>query len=160
MSQTINYAVAKSAMSMIANQGRQGHLGMIGVSQADFDLLTGNAPWLPTDRNRMHVTLNALLNLSCDCLGVPRFQLPAEYVAAGIAVFVNPINSQSICRIMERSASAADIGGGNSTDSCSAEQLFALTVQLYGDNAASQARASFEKKTTLNIGKIIEDVKQ
>jgi len=156
---TINYQVAKSAMSLLSNQGRQGHLGMVGVSQSDFDALTGTSPWLASDRNRMHTVLNALLNLSCDTIGCPRFTLPVEYVAAGIAMWVNPINAQSICRIMERTPSAADLGRQNigNYENCSAEQLFSLVVQLYGDSAANQARAQFELKTSLSIGKVIAD---
>jgi len=155
----ILYSIAKQALSLIANQGRQGHLGMVGVSQADFDLLSGSLPWTVSDRNRMHVTLNALLNLSCDTLGVARFRLPAEYVAAGIAIFVNPINAQSICRIMERSPSASDLGSGGTDnyDVCSAEQLFALVVQLYGDQASNNARAAFEAKSSLALGKVIPE---
>jgi len=152
----ILFNTAKQALSLLANQGRQGHLGMVGISQGDFDLLTGSLPWTSQDRNRMHVTLNALLNLSCDALGVARFRLPAEYVAAGIALWVNPINAQSICRIMERTPSASDMGkGSDDYDVCSADQLFALVVQLYGDPAANNARAAFEAKTSLAISKTI-----
>jgi len=155
---TISYEIAKSAMSLLSDMGRQGHLGMVGISQSDYDALTGPSPWLPSERNRMHTTLNALLNVSADTLGCPRFTLPAEYVAASIAVFVNPINAQSICRIMERSPSASDLGSGSQTiENCSAEQLFALVVQLYGDPVANSARARFETKTSLALGKVIAD---
>jgi len=153
MKNKINYEIAKSAMQLIANTGKQGHLAMIGVSQADFDMLTGQLPLTQGERNRAHNTLGALLNVSCDIIGAPRFTLPAEYVAAGIALFVAPINAQALCRVMERSPSAGELAINQGYENCSAEQLFALVVSLYGDSGTNEAKEIFETKTSLAIEK-------
>nr|QJB20213.1 MAG: external scaffolding protein [Microvirus sp.] len=153
MKSRISFEIAKSAMQFIANTGKQGHLAMIGVSQADFDALTGDLPLTASERNRAHNTLGALLNVSCDIIGAPRFTLPAEYVAAGIALFVAPINAQALCRVMERSPSAGEISVNQMHESCSAEQLFSLVQSLYGDTATNSAKAIFETKTALAIEK-------
>lgn len=149
---SLNYTVAKRAMSMIANQGRFGHLDTIGISIDDFNKVIGDTPWLGSDRNRVTVALNTLLSGVLDAAGVERFNLPAEWVAAAIAVFVSPINIQLACRYVERPGGASDLGRGvDEFDRCSAQQLFALIVQFHGSNEWAEARQQFERNTKLKL---------
>lgn len=149
---SLNYVVAKRAMSMIAAQGRIGHLDTIGISIDDFNKVVSDTPWVGQDRNRVTVALNTLMSGILDAAGQARFSLPCEWVAAAIAVFVAPINIHLACRYVERPASAADLGKGiDEPDYCTAQQLFALIVQFHGSSEHSEARQQFERNTKLKL---------
>lgn len=149
---SLNYVIAKRAMSMIAQQGTLGHLDVIGLSSEDFDRVTGNRPWQGSERNQITVALNTLLSGVLDAAGRPRFSLPAEWVAAAIAVFVSPINIQLACDYVERPGTASDLGRGvEEFDRCTARQLFALIVQFHGSKEHTEARRQFEKQTKLKL---------
>jgi len=148
----MQYKVARSAMSFIAMEARNGSLESLGVTREDFNKLTSHSPWLGTDRNRMMLTLNSLLSSTMDVIGVPRFQKPAEYVAAGIALFVAPTNVQAACRFMENIPTAESLGRAiDRPDVVQSQQLFSLVVQLIGDPESSHAKHLFEKNTTIRI---------
>lgn len=155
---SLNYMVAKRSMAMIAAQGRIGHLDTIGISVDDFNKVISDTPWLGSERNRVTTALNTLLSGVLDAAGVARFNLPAEWVAAAIAVFVSPINIQLACRYVERPATVADLGRGvDEPDRCTAQQLFALIVSFHGSNEWSDARQQFEKNTKLKLEQAILD---
>lgn len=149
----MNYEVAVASMHVIANTGRKGFLDGLGISRSDFERLVGSDPWLGTERNRMTVVLDSLINASVDSQALPRFNLPAEYRAAGIAVFVHPVNMQAACifAASSRPKSAEEMGRMATVDPCSAEQVFALVLQLCGSQSRNGARAQFEKNTALAL---------
>jgi len=150
--------VARGAMRMIANMGTAGHLESIGLSEDDFNKVTGKLPWLGTDRNRMTQALNTLLTTTLDVLGIPRHTLCAEYVAAGIALFVHPVNAHVACRFMENAPSAMALGrGADEAEICSSKQLFALVVQLVADPERSHARILFERNTGIILDKVTKE---
>jgi len=155
----LQYKVARGAMTMLANAGKAGFLGLVGISQDDFNVATGETPWIGSQRNRVVQTLKSMMFLTTDNLGFPRFRLPAEYIAGAIAVFVSPVNVHAACHALAQSPSAADLArGGDQLDECSAEQLFALTVQLISDPVSSDARVMFEQKTALSIERTSSEV--
>jgi len=153
----MNYEVAASSMRLLANIGRKGFLDGLGVSRADFDRFVGDEPWLATDRNRMTSVLNTMINASVDAMGLPRFDLPAEYIAAGIALFVAPVNVHGCCVFAARGAKPTEeMGRGtqSSTEAVSPDRLFALVIQLFSDQRTS-ARALFEKNTSIALEKMM-----
>jgi len=151
----MQYSVARGALSMIANMGRRGHLADIGMTEEDFEKVVGSEPWCGLDKIRMKQALNCLLTTTIDSLGLPRHQLPAEFISAGICMFVNPVNSLFACRLMENVPTAMAMGrGADESEICTARQLFALTVQLYADPSRSHARILFEKNTSLALENI------
>lgn len=151
----MQYAIARRAMSFLASQGKQGHLDNIGVSIDDFNKVIADVPWLGVDRSRVFSTLSSLITSTIDILGLPRFPLPAEYVAAGIALFVSPINVNAACCWMERSAPASELGRGiDDVNPCTPQQLFALVVQLVGDPEHSVARHLFYRNTSISLSKV------
>lgn len=152
---SLNFQVAVGAMSLIAREGSLGHLNNIGLSSADFDKVISPIHWLPSDRNRVSQSLGILLNSPADATMTPRFNLPAEYVAAAIAVFVSPNNIKTACRWVERPAPAGELGQGlEDPERCTAQQLFALIVQFHGGNEWCLARQQFEKNTKLKLAAI------
>jgi len=152
----LQYNVAVAGMKMISNLGYLGHLDALGISRADYMRFVGDAPWLGTDRNRMTSILHSLTLGSIDALGLPRFKtLPAEFLAAAIAVFVSPVNIHVACVYAPTSGEAEILGRAGSPNSVTSEQLFALVQQLYASEERSPARALFEKK----VGLAIEEAK-
>lgn len=145
----LNYEVAVSCMMMLANMGRQGVLEGLGVSRADFDRFVGGLPWMSSDRNRMSNMLHAFAFASLDAQGLPRFTLPAEYLAAVICIFVHPVNMLSACVVAPRTYPAEEQGRGVQETKVTPEILFALVVQLCSSSHRGQARASFEKASKL-----------
>jgi len=141
-------------MHLLAEMGRKGMLDLLGVTQADFDRLTSDVPWTGGERNRMSVTLHSLLNASVDSMGMPRFDLPAEWVAAAIAVFVAGINVQSACYFAPPSHQAEEGARGVVGPSVRPERLFDLVVLLYGHQGRNAARELFTKRSGLALDKV------
>ena len=147
--------VALGSMNILAQSAHQGYLESIGITITDFQKLTSNVPWHGSDRARVSQTFKSLLYTTMDSLGVPRFQVPVEWIAANIAVFVAPINIQVACRFFEVSQTAEAMGRGvDEVDSCSSKQLFALVQQLLSAPESSSARALFEKNVGVKLARI------
>lgn len=152
----MQYRVARGAMALIANQAKHGDLDTLGVTREDFMKLSADVPWMASDRNRMNLVFYSMLSTTLDIIGVPRFQLPAEYIAAGISLFISPINVQAACRFFERVPTAESLGRGlDQADVCTAKQLYALCVQLIADPETSHAKVLFEKNTSLRLDNLI-----
>jgi len=156
MQDSLNYETAVGSMHMISEVGRKGFLDGIGISKPDFDRCVGPEMWTTVDRNRMNNTFFALLNASIDQCGRSRFTIPAEFIAAGIAVFIHPSNAQLACDFFAVIRSAEELGSGMPTATpCSREQLFALVCQLYRGDQRNAARSQFEKNTGLALEKVM-----
>ena len=107
-------------------------------------------PRAARNRGKVRQTLDVLAYGTLDLLGLPRFPLPAEYIACVIVVFVQPVNIMTACRWMERAESAATMAGGAEIDPERApvDQIFALCQMLYNDRDAAQARHQFRESTS------------
>jgi len=79
-------AVAATAPTYLAN-----------VMEADREKLTQDVPWVATDRNVVERALQNVLQAGVAHTGLPAVELPAEFVAAGIAIVVHPINYLVCC---------------------------------------------------------------
>lgn len=149
--------VALGAMKLIRDGAVTGDLDAFGISPEDWFLTTGSGPWVGTDRQRVRATLDILVHGTVDVVGVPRFEVPSEYIAAVLAVFVGPTNMQLACRWMEGGSPAQVLAKGSSAEPPSdneqvtARTLFALVCDIYEGEHASAARASFVKRTNLAI---------
>jgi len=142
----LSYDIAVGCMKLMSNMAHDGFLEGLGISDTDFDRLTSDHHWLITEKNKMTVILDTLINASIEKLGIARFNLPAEYRAAGIVMFVKGINIQAACALLAQSRPAEDMGRALASDPCTAEQLFALVVQLYDSPHRTAAKAQFDKK--------------
>lgn len=143
-----NYETAVGAMHRIKSGSLGDSLAVIGIAQEEYLLLTTDAPWVVQDRAVVVRTLENLIHGTCDCAGIPRFEVPAEYVVAAIHVFVNPVNAMLICRWMEGSRTADDmISEEGGIEPLEAKMMFALWVQL--GNVTDAWREGFEKAVGL-----------
>ena len=149
---SVNYAVAKNCMDMIAAGAVNDAFESLGITQEDLRLCIGPEPWIATDRGRVTTVLNMLTHGSLDVIGLPRIEVPAEYRAAVIATFVSPGNMAIACRWCETGATAEALSSGGMLEPVSAQRLFGLVCQLYAE--APQARFAWAKA----VGRAVREV--
>jgi hypothetical protein len=130
----------------------------LGITESDFEIASGNAPWRRDQLIRVMRTLNALVYGSLEVLALPKIRVPSEYVAAIVASFVHPSNRMIACTwlAMEKQtgAGAMDMSSRNTTqeiEHASAEQLFSLVIALSDTEASTDARKSFRKRLGLAV---------
>ena len=70
---------------------------VLGITAEDQELFTGKSPWLGTDRARVMRVLDSYVFGTLDVAGLPRFEVPAEFLACVILIFVDPINYFPCC---------------------------------------------------------------
>lgn len=148
----LSFQTAVGSLQTIAHLAYKGYLAGVGISQADYEKLTSDAPWTGSDRQRMTNLIHTLANGSTDSMALPRMTLFAEYLAATICTFVAGINIHAACIWAPCLPTAEDLGSG--MDPLQAprvrpEQLFALVHQMFAHGGHSAARATFEKKLGL-----------
>lgn len=82
----LTYMQALGATKMIHEEST------VNLNADDFAFLTTDKMWTGADRQRVRLCVEACVYGACDVVGMPRFEVPAEYVAAAIAYYVHPIN--------------------------------------------------------------------
>lgn len=147
MNGTLSLDTARGAMRMLATGEYAQVYHGLGLTEEDYQLLTGTTLWMASERPRVRRCLDAFSAGVMDLLGVPHFELPAEYVAAVICAVVKAPNIQLACRWMEGMRPANELAGATQNAFIiDPTQLFALCCQLYDDKAAEKVREGFEKK--------------
>lgn len=147
------FPTAVGAMRLIKAGAIGDSLSAINIEQTSYDLLTSKAPWLAIDRNTVRDTLNSLINGTMQATGTPPYEVPAEYVAAVISVFVDPVNQMLVCRWMEGSRTAVDMASDEGgSEPLVASRLFALVVQL-ANSKETGVREAFEKRCGIAMEK-------
>lgn len=159
---TLSLKTLFSACHVIASASGA-HLSAMGISKADFNITVGDVPWTVEQRSRVMKTLEALTYGVLDNLGLPRFSVPAEYMAAIIAMFVSPANVMPATRWIEATppADKLAIDTDNATaEKVTARQLFALVIEALNDDVQlSSFRSKFEHRTNLRLTKQLKGVK-
>ena len=116
------------------------------VDYERLQLLMQNVSWTTSDRPAIRNILDAVLFGNLDTLGIPRFVLPAEYVAAAICKFVKPVNVMIACSWSERHGSDADTMSIGAEDArlepVSASKLFALCCMLMSKIESMEKRVN------------------
>ena len=80
-----SFMTAINLMKMISSQVEKANVDPLGLK-----VLRQPTMWLSSDRSTVRNTFDNMLFQSLDMLGLPRFILPVEYVAAAIVSFVHP----------------------------------------------------------------------
>lgn len=75
--------------------------GLLDLSEKDFEFLTINKPWVANERARVRMVVESSVYGTLDYLGMPRFAVPAEFIAASIAFYVHPVNAMFACSVFE-----------------------------------------------------------
>src|SRR5258708_33960668 len=103
--------------------------GVLDLTEDDFDVLTSNKGWTATGRSRARRCVEACVYGTLGFVGYPRFPAPVEFIAAVIAYYVQPVNIQTACLIMEGAEFTENIINGVERPVKAAE-LFAFTLRV------------------------------
>ena len=125
MSTKLNFQTALASINAV------GESQMLDLTPEDYDFLTGDRPWLSTDRGRARRCVEACCYGALDYLGFPRFPLPVEFIAAAIAFYVHAVNLQTAALIMEGAEYTDEIIQGDATP-LQAKEIFAHTLAVRG----------------------------
>lgn len=148
---TACYETALGAMNRIKAGALGDSLSAIGISKEEYALAVSDSPWLAADRAPVVRVIENLIHGTCDCAGIPRFEVPAEFVAAVLSIFIAPVNGQLACRWMEGSRVASDMEAAEgSIEPLEAKHLFVLYLKLASVNT-TDFRDSFEKRVGVKI---------
>src|SRR5215471_10437217 len=93
--QSVRFQTALASIKLIQASA------VLDLTEDDFDILTSNKVWIATDRSRARRSVDACVYATLDFVGYPRFPAPVEFIAAVIAYYVDPVNIQTACLIME-----------------------------------------------------------
>src|SRR6266568_875953 len=103
--QSVRFQTALASIKLIQASA------VLDLTEDDFDFLTSNKVWIATDR----------------------FRAPVEFIAAVIAYYVQPVNIQTACLIMEGAEFTENIINGVERPVKAAE-LFAFTLRVRAGN--------------------------
>ena len=124
---TPSFDTAFNLLKMIKEQVDTAQVDPLGLQ-----VLKQPTMWLAGDRATVRNTFDGLLFQSLDLLGLPRFMLPVEYVAAAIVAFVHPANYFPACLWSESHGSTTDeMALDGEYDRFSARELFAVVCNIY-----------------------------
>ena len=124
----LSIQTALGSLRLVAEGQVYNGTGVLGLTDDDIRLTCGANPWIGIDRIQVVRTLDTFLYGMLDVLALPRISVPAEYVAATIAVTVDALNIMVACRWMEKvdAGAAYDLAEGTEAQPATARQLFAL----------------------------------
>ena len=156
---SVQLAVVKAAMTALSKGTATGPIQSLGLLPQELELVTGEVPWKANERNIVSKALHTLMYSTQDALGLQRFEVPAEYVAATISMFVHPSNIMVACSWMEADLLSASAIGNPHLESINrneikAAQLFALVLQMLQDcETIDTCRQQFETRVNMSIDK-------
>ncbi len=124
------YQTALAMLKMLRSQVDMSNIDPVGLR-----VLARSTLWLSSERNVVRNTFDGLLFQSLDMLGLPRFVLPVEYVAAAIVSFCHPVNYFTACLWSESHGATTDeLALEGDYDRFSARQLFSVVCNIYAGN--------------------------
>ena len=154
MARHLSLSTVRGALTVLSNGSVVDAAQSCGCTESDWKLLTGSKVFIGVDRPRVKRLLDNLIFGVVDTLGLPRFELPAEYAAACIAMFVNPVNYFPACSWIGTYARSEDIADyhGNldavqGLETVSSSKLFALVMEIKGGGMCSPFAEALKKKT-------------
>src|SRR2546428_13696670 len=93
--QSVRFQTALASIKLIQASA------VLDLTEDDFDFLTSNKVGIATARSRARRCVEACDYGTLDVVGYPRFPALVECSAAVIAYYVQPVNIQTACLIME-----------------------------------------------------------
>lgn len=163
MNHKLNMAAAKGAMKIVLSKTHVDAAKALGCTEKEWTLLTGQAPWKGNDRNVIKRLLDNIMYGMMDTMNLPRFQVPAEYIASIITGFVARCNYFAACNWLENTYKAEDLGNYDGSqkgemEKVSDSRLFALVCAIESDEEVDAIAKEFSRKTKIQIGYLPEVV--
>lgn len=91
----IRYCAACAGVTLVKEAG------LLDLSEKDFEFLIMPKPWVANERARARLVVESSVYGTLDYLGLPRFAVPAEFIAGAIAYYVHPVNAMYACAVFE-----------------------------------------------------------
>ena len=157
------YGAVKGALAIVERAMDASTCAELGLTKAAYEEVTSQTPWIGAQRQRARATLDTLCHATTDLIGLPRIEIPAEYVAAVIASFVHPVNIAVACSWMEGRLPAAQdlvVAGEpppQGMDHLTAAQLFSMVCFILSDEDMGPVVSNFEKRVGLKTKKALGD---
>lgn len=145
---TIRFNIAQGAVQALQRSLDNAHyVDAVDIGDHEWALVRQPTIWAVHDRMTVVKTLESFCHGVMDSLGLPRIELPAEYVAAVITTIVDPVNFQIACRWMERgtTVSAESLVEG-SIEPIRAQALMVFVIDLYNKEGSAQRRSTMLRK--------------
>lgn len=130
-----------------------------GIPAVTWQKTLGSDLWFMEDRSRVRACLDALLYGTVDTVGIPRVEIPAEYIASFLALCVDPVNWMSACtwyqnantlEVLLSQDSESTLEAGVFESGMTAKRLFALTYRFaMADSAGSLSEVRSELSVRL-----------
>lgn len=152
----VSFPVAVNCMNLIKDGACNDAFEALAILPEDFELVCATVPYVGADRHRVTNVLTSLIWGTLDVVGLPRIEVPTEFIASVISVFVSPGNLAVACRWMEAGTAAETLAAGGSLEPVTAQQLFALCCQLASEAPAAARR--WEQRTGRAVRETLEIV--
>jgi len=154
----LSMQMVTGAGSVLLNSSTVDIINSIGITGEEWELINGSRPWIGVDRSHVTRILDSLLFGMIDTIGLPRFELPAEYVATLVALFVHPVNYFSACSWLgsfQRGDDLANYTGKlepiEGFEKCKAQTIFALVCQIRSTGSLKPMAQKFQQKTEFKL---------
>lgn len=166
MNHTLNLKTAMGAMRIVLNEQLVDAARSLGCTEKEWEMLTGPKPWIGLDRPVIKRLLDNLLNGMLHTMGLPPVDLPAEYAAAVITLFIHPCNFFAAASWMGNFHRADELGNFDGSQSgftdglerVSARQIFALCCTLYSEDHVHIIARRFSDKFGVQLGILREEM--
>lgn len=160
MRKNLRLHTALGAMNIIKNGGANFSQEQFGIDEVAFRITTDACPWTVHDRTKVRRTLDGFIWGTIETLGLPKFQLPAEYIASIIAVFVHPMNYLAACSWVSGYVSNEDLIQGKQSEGVEGfakvepSQVFALVIALNDVANVDDIAAAYSAHTGASIARL------
>ena len=142
MSETleIRYCTACASVKLVEEAG------LLDLSEKNFEFLTIAKPWLANERARARLVVESAVYGTLDYLGMPRFAVPAEFIAAAIAYYVHPVNCMYASSIFDGAEWTENVINGIERPVRS-QEIFAMVLRVKaGDETPIETKFKEVKK--------------
>jgi len=145
----MRYAASVAALKVL------GGGSSVALDKDEIDFIMGNRLWLAQERARVRRGVEAFAFGAIDVLGLPRFPLPAEFVACVIATIIHPVNWTVACVVMSGAEWSENVVM-NREDPLRADVLFSHVLRIAGgaefevDHVEAKVRSKYRKVEPLD----------
>lgn len=128
----------------------------------EISLMEQDVPWSIDDRRIVRTALEKVVQDSVAYMGLPPFELPAEYVAATITVFVSPVNYMAACswtaggHVFASDLQVNSEPAMHGWEHASAHQLFAMVLELAGDPSFGKVKSELMEKMSVRTQRALQ----
>lgn len=164
MTRNLHIATAKGAIQIVNDLSYINQIKAIGINSQEWDRLTGSKPWAAKERPVIERLIKHLIFGMLDMMGVGRFEVPAELVAAIGVSYISPCNYWAFAGWTGSHARAEELGNYDGSrigpieglEKVTQSQLFALICELKSDEHSQLLIRRFSDKTELAMKEPME----